>query len=103
MPLIRRAPGASVCAYDGSGTSWSQIGGTASSIYVGGYGLVVTNPSTDDRSRYSSLPVNVNKSADPVSTSPFALHDCGSAIGEREAGHLDLAQRTRGSRQRGES
>jgi hypothetical protein len=103
MALIRRAPDASVWACDGWGTSWSEIAGPASNIYVGGYRLVATNPSTGDLDGCSSVPTNGNKSADPVGTSPFALHDCGSAIEERVSGYLDLPQRARGSRRRGES
>jgi hypothetical protein len=46
----------SVWGYDGSGTSWTQIGGPASQIYAGGYGLVVTSPSTGDLWRYMGTP-----------------------------------------------
>ena len=47
-----------VWGYDGSGTSWTQVGGAASAIYGGGYGLVATSPSTGDLFRYLGTPNN---------------------------------------------
>ena len=33
-----------VWQYDGTGMSWTQVGGPAGEIFGGGYGLVATNP-----------------------------------------------------------
>ena len=46
----------SVWQYDGSGTSWTQIGGPALALYGGGYGLVATDPSTGDPWLYGGTP-----------------------------------------------
>ncbi|MFK4595866.1 M64 family metallopeptidase [Streptomyces pristinaespiralis] len=45
-----------VYRYDGTGTSWTRIGGAAGQIYAGGWGLVATNPSTGDLYRYLGTP-----------------------------------------------
>src|SRR3984957_1160021 len=48
--------GEAVWQYDGTGTSWTQIGGPASEIFGGGYGLVATDPVTGDLWRYLGTP-----------------------------------------------
>ncbi|GHH94538.1 M64 family metallopeptidase [Streptomyces capillispiralis] len=45
-----------VYRYDGSGTSWTKIGGPAGTLYAGGWGLVATNPSSGDLYRYLGTP-----------------------------------------------
>jgi hypothetical protein len=45
-----------VYRYDGTGASWTRIGGPAGQIYAGGWGLVATNPSTGDLYRYLGTP-----------------------------------------------
>jgi Peptidase A4 family len=56
-PVCGLSPGGqAVWQYDGSGTSWTQIGGPAGQIYGGGYGLVATNPTTGDLWRYLGTP-----------------------------------------------
>jgi N-acetylneuraminic acid mutarotase len=45
-----------VYRYDGSGTSWTRIGGPAGQLYAGAWGLVATNPSTGDLYRYLGTP-----------------------------------------------
>lgn len=45
-----------VYRYDGSGTSWTRIGGPAGQIYAGAWGLVATNPSSGDLYRYLGTP-----------------------------------------------
>ena len=65
MPAARRPdpagpasrPRLARAQYDGTGTSWTQIGGPAGEIYGGGYGLVATNPSTGDLWRYLGTPL----------------------------------------------
>jgi hypothetical protein len=55
--VFRLSPGGQgVWQYDGSGTSWTQVGGPAGQIYGGGYGLVATNPSNGDIWRYLGTP-----------------------------------------------
>ena len=56
-PVCALSPDRSaVWQYDGTGASWTQIGGPAGEIYGGGYGLVATNPSTGDLWRYLGTP-----------------------------------------------
>ena len=50
--------GQGVYRYNGSGMSWTQVGGPASAIYGGGYGLVATNPSNGNLWRYLGSPNN---------------------------------------------
>ncbi|WP_445045147.1 M64 family metallopeptidase, partial [Streptomyces sp. SAS_272] len=45
-----------VYRYDGSGSSWTRIGGPAGQIYAGAWGLVATNPSSGDLYRYLGVP-----------------------------------------------
>ncbi|WP_251075751.1 M64 family metallopeptidase [Streptomyces sp. ISL-12] len=45
-----------VYRYDGSGTSWTRIGGPAGQLYAGAWGLVATNPSSGDLYRYLGTP-----------------------------------------------
>ncbi|MGQ4364752.1 hypothetical protein, partial [Streptomyces sp. SAS_272] len=47
-----------VYRYDGSGSSWTKIGGPAGQIYAGdwGYGLVATSPSAGDLKAYLGTP-----------------------------------------------
>ncbi|MER5278360.1 M64 family metallopeptidase [Streptomyces sp. NPDC002809] len=47
-----------VYRYDGSGTSWTRIGGPAGHLYAGTWGLVATNPDTGDLYRYLGTPDN---------------------------------------------
>ncbi len=55
--VFRLSPGGQgVWQYDGSGTSWTQVGGPAGQIYGGGYGLVATNPSNGNLYRYLGTP-----------------------------------------------
>jgi hypothetical protein len=45
-----------VWRYNGTGTSWTQIGGPAREIYGGGYGLVAISPGSRDIYRYLGSP-----------------------------------------------
>ncbi|MFJ7961642.1 M64 family metallopeptidase [Streptomyces sp. NPDC096319] len=45
-----------VYRYDGSGTSWTKIGGAAGQLYAGAWGLVATNPGSGDLYRYLGTP-----------------------------------------------
>ena len=56
-PVFGLSPGGqAVWQYDGTGASWTQVGGPAGEIFGGGYGLVATNPSTGDLWRYLGIP-----------------------------------------------
>ncbi|MFE4588715.1 M64 family metallopeptidase [Streptomyces laurentii] len=47
-----------VYLYDGSGDSWTRIGGPAGQLFTGAWGLVATNPDTGDLYRYLGSPDN---------------------------------------------
>jgi hypothetical protein len=57
-----------VWQYDGTGASWTQVGGPAAEIYGGGYGLVATNPSTGDLWRYLGTPQEWEQIGSPGAT-----------------------------------
>jgi hypothetical protein len=45
-----------VWRYDGTGDTWTQVGGPASELYAGVWGLVATNPSDHQLYRYLGQP-----------------------------------------------
>lgn len=55
--LYALAPsGSGVFQWNGSGSSWTQIGGPAGDIFAGGASLFATNPSTGNIYRYNGTP-----------------------------------------------
>jgi hypothetical protein len=70
-----------VWAYDGSGMSWTQIGGPASQIYAGAYGLVAADPGVAEPVSggnlwlYSGTPYQWEKIGGPYSNATFAVGD----------------------------
>jgi hypothetical protein len=67
-----------VWRYDGTGTSWTQIGGPAGDVYAGGYGLVATNPTNGDVYRYLGTPGSWQRIGGPGAK--FAVTD-GTVFG----------------------
>jgi len=41
-----------VLSYDGTGASWTDLGGNAAELYAGGYGRFATNPTSGDIHRW---------------------------------------------------
>lgn len=62
--LYGLAPGGgSVTEWDG--TSWTTIGGPASHLYAGGYGVFATDPNTGDIYRYNGTPMSWSRVGGP--------------------------------------